>query len=132
MARPYAYWTEQRILRALRKDAERLGRTPTTREWERHDPRGRRPTFGTVKRTLGWRRALELAGLEPRPFGGRGFGAPRKTRCKRGHSLKDGDPNVALRKDGSRYCRACRPARNREARDREQAARGDVAASGAA
>jgi hypothetical protein len=125
-APPRARWDAEAVVAALRADAELRGRPPTLAEWRRADPDRRRPTAGTACRAFGgsWNRAVRAAGFEPRPPhrppGGRGFGRPKKTRCIRGHSLADGDPNVAVRKNGLRHCRECA----RAGQKRRRAARG--------
>jgi Homing endonuclease associated repeat len=65
-------WDAERILTALREDAERRSRPPTLAEWERADPDRRRPTAETVKGVFGsWNAGLEAAGFAPRGPGRR-------------------------------------------------------------
>jgi hypothetical protein len=43
----------------------------------------------------------------------------RRVTCIRGHSLEPGDPNVHVRRDGSRHCRACAAQQARLSRGRK-------------
>ena len=58
-------WKRATIIRLLQRDAKRLGRTPTSAEWEAaHD----RPWRWSIRRIFGsWTAALEAAGLPPSP-----------------------------------------------------------------
>jgi hypothetical protein len=61
-------WSPERIRTALQHDAERRGRPPTAREWERK-ARGR-PTRRMVAKVFGsWNAALVDAGFPRRPQG---------------------------------------------------------------
>lgn len=63
------HWTlghhEQELLAALRALAERLGRAPSMREWDRLRPPGSPGRSVYVKRFGSWPRALQAAGLTP-------------------------------------------------------------------
>jgi len=109
-------WNPSAILRALQADARRRGRPPTTNEWTRTGG-PRRPTFATVQRVFGsWSAGLAAAGLQGQKLGG-----DRWTHCKRGHPL-EGD-NVGVYSSGTRFCRACRRAWDRERKRRLYAER---------
>jgi hypothetical protein len=119
MARPYAYWTEARILFALQVEAAHLGRPPTYNEWRAAPRDGRRPTSATVQNVFGrWSAAIAAAGLEVRPR----YGRPPEL-CKAGkHPMEEG----YNRPGGGRQCRACvneRERRQRATRARREAAK---------
>ena len=75
---PRRYWTEDRIVAALRAWAARTGRPPTTIEWHRRGPDW--PCHGTVLRVYGsWAAALDAAGLEcAHPYARRGRWPPER------------------------------------------------------
>ncbi len=57
-------WTREQVLTALRADAERQGRTPTSKQWERRP--ATRPGYNAVRKHFGsWNAAIEAAGLVP-------------------------------------------------------------------
>ena len=58
--------TPDELIAALRREADRLGRPPTQREWATGSPH--RPNASSVARTFGsWAAGLRAAGLEPPP-----------------------------------------------------------------
>jgi len=60
---PVKKWTKDRILDALRADAEKRGKAPSSHEWDRAAPD--RPTRAVVIREFGtWAKALQAAGLD--------------------------------------------------------------------
>lgn len=107
------YWTEQRIITAIRRwAAQRGGKPPTKAQWWRvesvprwaHIPE--RPSVSTVVSRFGtWSAAIAAAGFEPRTRG-RQPGAIKR-RCKRGHPLHGPKADVYIRPDGYRECRIC-------------------------
>lgn len=119
------YWTQERIIRCIRRFAEKHGRAPTAHEWSRGRRRYRRksgstlaanrrsdrPSLQTVFNVFGsWNAALVAAGYPPRPRS-RGPRVTRKprTRCNRGHALNAENTYVDP-KTGHRKCRICRAA----------------------
>lgn len=101
------YWTQERIIAAIRAFAKQRNRPPIAREWQRagniktsaHQVRRSYPSTLTVFSTFGsWNAAIEAAGLTPRGVGGAGH-RPR-LRCKRGH-------DDWLNYSGRRRCRRC-------------------------
>jgi hypothetical protein len=60
--------TQDELITALRREADRLGRPPTQREWATGSQH--RPNASTVARAFGsWAAGLRAAGLEPPPAG---------------------------------------------------------------
>jgi hypothetical protein len=60
----YGKWTRELAIAALRRDAKRRGRSPTSEEWG--TSRRTRPHSGTVEKLFGsWNAGLRAAGLEP-------------------------------------------------------------------
>jgi len=110
------YWTEERIVAAIRRWAERTGRPPLYTEWLRgrrgytphvNNRRSDRPSAATVLKVFGrWSAAIEAAGVEH----------PAATHCKRGHAYGPNDYDK-----GKRRCRECRNAAKRAARRRKAA-----------
>jgi hypothetical protein len=105
------YWTRERILRALQRDAKARGKAPSSTEWRRalgvqqlaFSRRGqRRPSLSTVLLVFGsWNAALTAAGLPTRTR----YGTGKRKFCKRGHPLRGS--NLFVKSDGARTCRAC-------------------------
>ena len=115
MARPYGYWTRDRIIRALQQDARRRGRPPKFEEWARAHRRRWWPANQTVVDVFGsWRAGVEAARLEAR---GRGK-APLGDRCGRGHDLTD-PANLAVY-GGRVRCSACQRISERERKARRR------------
>jgi hypothetical protein len=56
-------YTEQDCIDAVRESAERLGYSPTIREYKQLDLS---PSAGTIRNLVGWDNAKELAGLDVR------------------------------------------------------------------
>jgi hypothetical protein len=75
MAQQPVFWTEERIIAALRRDGKRRGRPPRSTEWKRAARRRReRPVSERVWKVFGsWDAALVAAGLDPE---GRGADRP--------------------------------------------------------
>ena len=100
VVKPYAY-TDEEVLRALRADAERLGRSPTREEWS-HRPVGV-PGVGAVQTHFGtWNAALRAAGLEVNKEYGRwtrelAIAALRRDASRRGRSPTSEEWRVARR-----------------------------------
>lgn len=105
------------MIEAVQKDAQKRGRAPTMREWERkvktvpgvdngfYRVRLQRPSVGTVIKEFGtWNAFLEAAGLSTRepcpPIQGE--------TCSRGHRWTP--ENTIVCRNGQRACRACRNA----------------------
>lgn len=57
-------WSREEVIAALQADRERLGRWPTSLEWEEEDPTARRPVAVTVQNLFDgrWSTALAAAG----------------------------------------------------------------------
>jgi Homing endonuclease associated repeat len=87
--KPYRY-TDEEVVRALRADAERLGRAPTGVEWRRRPLDV--PGLGAVRTHFGsWNAALRAAGLEVSKEYGKWtrelvIGALRRDAARRGRS----------------------------------------------
>lgn len=104
------YWTKERIVAALQRDAKRRGRAPTVTEWkQRLNPKGEspapgelhsRPSASMVIKVFGsWTGGLRAAGLK-------GQNRRAQTRCKYRHPLA-GDNLYITPSTGSRQCREC-------------------------
>lgn len=122
------YWTERRIITAIRRWAVQHGRAPTKAEWWRPTGAGaeggwalgKRPSVWIVTQRFGsWNVAIEASGFEPRGRGMQpGF---RKKKCRHGHPLVGPKAEVRVRKDGYRDCRVCMRRRQREYDQRRKA-----------
>lgn len=113
------YWTLPRVIRAVKAEARRLGRTPNAREMSAAHRAGRAvPHPRTVyERGLTLRELHRLADLTPPIHRGRGPHA----HCKNGHAMTP--ENTYTWTNGSRRCRCCHRARSQEYRDAEAARR---------
>ncbi len=133
------YWTQDRIIAAIREWAAMDGSPPTATDWNSALARTRRdtgehplwsdypgkwPTTWTAAAAFGsWNAAIAAAGFVPRMPGGRGAerytmealsGSTRsrmRTTCRRGHDLTD-PKNVYVYGD-RRFCAECHRAANR-------------------
>lgn len=121
-----AFWTRERIIRALQADAERRGRPPTAQEWDTRKGaanrpfgwRGDRPGASRAARVFGsWRAALEAAGLAGQAKMNRA-----KTHCKHGHPLTGPRADVYVTSQGHRSCRVCAKNYQQRLRDRRKVA----------
>jgi hypothetical protein len=115
-----AYWTPERIIRAIVADTERRGRPPTAPEWDTRKGavnrsfgwRGDRPSASRTAKVFGsWMAALEAAGVADQAKMNRA-----KTHCKHGHPLTGPRADVYVTKAGTRSCRVCQKIWQRERR----------------
>jgi Homing endonuclease associated repeat len=134
------YWTEERIIQAIQRWAERHdGEPPAAHEWRRKRQRDLRPMLGngpgsrpsacTVYRVFGsWNAAIEAAGFRPRRrWRDRRVRKLRKT-CRKGHPFTAENTYVSP-STGWRQCRACINAGQRRRYWEKRAAAGSARAA---
>lgn len=118
------YWTKERIIAALKREARSKGRSPIANEWkvatgQLSGPkvvgappgnRATRPSGSHVARVFGtWNLALEAAGLPVREPN-----TKKKARCSRGHLFTL--ENTYVYPNGVRQCRRCHRSNTRRVR----------------